>query len=809
MWNRHCKRVIKERGKLCVKCKKTVCGQPGNERKIVKISTMVAVGLVMVASTKMGYIVCNGQNISGQQNEQIKDSKTGLKKVTGGHTGNKLGYVNKQGEEIIPPIYDKLSEPGDNGIIRAEYVATVEVFDNESYNATINTITRFFNENGEQIYDYVRPFRGEKNSEITVVREKKEYFLVDSQGNRISEKSYDYIEDADDYGNFIVRQGTKQGLLNSEGKEILEPSEAIVVELYDEQDKTCGAYSVIGNEGSQIITNQGENPVTWQKGQIESVSLSKERYQINLSGGMTEIRDFSGNVVVSGEYGTVCLYSNGCISVEKDGEISTVLDANGKEILSGENEDGNLKYIDCFEQENIGDGIQYTREDGAEIEKQGFFTLDGKISLPCIYDKIFYMPDKQVIVYAKDEQIGVMNLKNEILWEIDASSFYTSPSTEVLFVYKNGKYGLAETDNGTMILDCEYDYIINDRREPKCWILEKNNKYGVWNEEDKKYKEIPYDEEYEVLNGLGEFLEISVDGIGIIDRNGNCILEPIYDWVYYDEKNEVFLIHQYIETDDENIEMFGLTDKNGQFLVPLGEYEEISWDTNIIFVAEKNSATGDYYCMDYDGNEKFVTDGGLDSFLQDGYIGISQEGGDVIATTDEQSITELTFQEIGEKGYYFGDAVIAVYDGENSQGYGYIGTDGEEIIPCKYDSVDADHGFVIVSNESENGEKFSLVNMQGEILIDSQYDYMAFLDGDPNVLCVRKDGSDFYGLIDLNNEIIADLSEREENNEYIQINSMFISDGTISVSWSNGTEELFDYSGNKLAEYSSYVRYGE
>lgn len=59
MWNRHCKRIIKERGKFCVKCKKKVCGQSGNEKKIVKISTMVAVGLVMVASTKMGY--CCGQ----------------------------------------------------------------------------------------------------------------------------------------------------------------------------------------------------------------------------------------------------------------------------------------------------------------------------------------------------------------------------------------------------------------------------------------------------------------------------------------------------------------------------------------------------------------------------------------------------------------------------------------------------------------------------------------------------------------------------------------------------------------------------
>ena len=260
----------------------------------------------------------------------------------------------------------------------------------------------------------------------------------------------------------------------------------------------------------------------------------------------------------------------------------------------------------------------------------------------------------------------------------------------------------------------------------------------------------------------------------------------------------------------KDIEMLGLTDKNGQFLVPIGEYEEISWDTNIIFVAEKNSATSDYYCIDYNGNEKFVTDGGLDSFLQDGYIGISQEGGDVIATTDEQSITELTFQEIGEPWLYFGDGVIAVYDGENSQGYGYVGADGEEIIPCKYDSVEVgNHGFAIVSDESENGKKISLINIQGEILLDSQYDYMGFLDDDPNVLCVRKDSSDFYGLIDLNNKIIADLSDREENNKYIQISSRFISDGTISVEWSNGTEELFDYSGNKLAEYSSYVRYGE
>ena len=146
--------------------------------------------------------------------------------------------------------------------------------------------------------------------------------------------------------------------------------------------------------------------------------------------------------------------SNGCIRVYEDG-TSVFLDCNGNEIISGEDENGRLESAHSFWDEEIGVGIKYTRENSEEQEKIGFFTLDGKISLPCVYEKIEYVPDKQIVIYAKDNRIGIMNLKNEILWEEAYGSYFyvtekeNSKETEdLLIVYKNGQYGLVDMLEG-------------------------------------------------------------------------------------------------------------------------------------------------------------------------------------------------------------------------------------------------------------------------------------------------------------------------------------------------------------------------
>jgi len=150
------------------------------------------------------------------------DPETGLTRIRGGHTNKKYGYVNEEGEEIIPPFYDRVSEPGENGLILAEQLVPSAFAEN------LTIPTYFYTEKGEKVYDYVRGF-GEHQS--AAAREGTEYFIVNRQGSRISENSYTYIGEADIYGNFIVTQGASLGLVNAEGKEIIKPQDIRIIPI--------------------------------------------------------------------------------------------------------------------------------------------------------------------------------------------------------------------------------------------------------------------------------------------------------------------------------------------------------------------------------------------------------------------------------------------------------------------------------------------------------------------------------------------------------------------------------------------------
>ena len=102
---------------------------------------------------------------------------------------------------------------------------------------------------------------------------------------------------------------------------------------------------------------------------------------------------------------------------------------------------------------------------------------------------------------------------------------------------------------------------------------------------------------------------------------------------------------------------------------------------NIILTKE---FVGNPICVDYEGNSVFTIDGMLHNYLEEGYIGLSQNSGDAIATTDGQVITELDSKNLNSDD--ISDGLLEVYDSENFMN-GYINSDGEEIIPCMYSST--------------------------------------------------------------------------------------------------------------------------
>lgn len=711
------------------------------------------------------------------------DPETGLTKIKGGHTGKKVGYVNENGEEVIPPIYDMVSEPGDNGLIRAEQLVPT------AFSENITVPTFFYNEKGEKVYDYVRKF-GEHQS--TAVREGMEYFIVDSQGNRISENSYTYIGDADIYGNFIVTQGGDLGLVNEEGKEIIEPQDVRIIpidRLYTDKD---GVYLVMGDGSSLIITEQGEIPVSWQKGQIENVSIGQQRYQINLENGMTEIRDFSGNVIISQEYGSVILYPNGCM---QKSDSSAVYDPNGQEILPRENEKGYLQTVNCFSSDGIGAGIVYTRGADEYRSKQGMTTLDGKIDLPCVYDQIFYVPDKQIIVYSKEKMVGAMNLECEILWEQAYDYAYVfnakdKKNTEDLLLVKRGEnYGLVDMITGKVMLECQYSMISKDSQIQESWFCSRDGKYGFWNQKDGKYTEIPNNDNY-TIDGfhmgsggeaidvygyeLGDFLRVG-DGMttGVIDRQGNRIIDPIYTEIYYDEYEEIF----YVRTENES----GIYDKSGEIIVPLDVYEDLEWYSEAIFVRTEGENAR---ILDYEGNTVISQEACPENFLDLGYITTYEDGECRLYTMADGEFQKLDYAWIAPDER---DGIICVQN-EDAE-YGYINADGEEIIPCSFTSAYCFwNGLAVVMDEE--GE-WGAMNLQGDMLIDCDYENIDTSYA-PNVLKVEEYG--YLGVLDLGGERIID-SDYED----ISIGSM----GTITATGGyEGEQDIYDYNGTLLGKYS-------
>lgn len=655
----------------------------------------------------------------------------------------------------------------------------------------------FLDENGKRVYDYVEPF---KKGKATVARSGREYMIVDKRANRICEKSYDYIEGPDRNGNFVVRQGTDFGLVSAEGKEIIEPSYTLIKAMDGNHTDKKGVYLFWDGGKSGVITDSKDCLIEEQDGQIEVVSTKEKCYQINLEGGETEIRDFEGNVIVSGDYGEMSLYTNGCIW---DAVNRNVLDWKGNVLIPREDEKGALQQVECFSSEKLGDGIAYTRGEDEILAKKGLFTFDGKIALPCVYNQLHCIPDKNVIFYSGDQKAGVIDKNGKTLWEDNYDFGYVfltkdkMRTADEMLVKKGENYGLVDIKSGKTLLECQYSYISKDSRRENSWFWQKEGKSGFWNREEEKKIEIPYRGSgiiegfhagsdsvsiYVYDYSMGDFLRIHEEkGIGVIDREGNYVITPGYSSISYDEYNELFLA----ETESQSC----VLNLQGQIIVPWGSYDEILWDNNLI-CAETEDVT---YCFDHAGNYVATSEDGVKNLLEEGFIAVPENGKYLLKSSDGSIVRELDYEWISAA---MEDGLILVKDHDGK--HGYINTDGEEMIPCVYeDGARFEYGLAPVANLSEEDKKWGLINIKGERIVDFRYDDIEFCSSH-EVIKVRI--YDWWGAINIKDETIV-----EPYNDDVFVEGT----GEIHTVWrydETSWEEIYDFGGRWLdaKEVSDY-----
>lgn len=411
--------------------------------------------------------------------------------------------------------------------------------------------------------------------------ENNKYGVIDSNGKSVIEPSYgEYIvvpnEKKDvflctydvDYQNNTY----KTKALNSKNEEIFKGYEQILpLDNLDEQNNVYyedqvlkvvknGKYGLINLDGKEILSCEYDN-ISALRETKNSILVEKD--------GKVGIVDHKGTQVIPAQYS----------AIKPLGEDSKL----GYIVMNAENKYGVVDVTNKTVLENKYEQVKQTTAEGMYIVKEAgswkVIKKDGTIVVDEKYDDIISI-SKDYIVVKKDNKQGVVNVAAEEVLPISYEQVEEA-FTDSFIVKKGEKYGVVKKDQETAV-EIAYEYmnylaegnlVIATKQDATSDII--GNDYtvkltGIISElnVEKGYFKIRIGEEYkyynfkleekkstEVLTASTLFL-IKQDGkYGYTDKNGEVVVEPIYD----DAKEQNIYGYAAVKKDGK----WGSLDKNG------------------------------------------------------------------------------------------------------------------------------------------------------------------------------------------------------------------------------------------------------
>jgi len=246
--------------------------------------------------------------------------------------------------------------------------------------------------------------------------------------------------------------------------------------------------------------------------------------------------DITGKIIIDFRFDDAYEFSDDLARVVI-GQKSGYINKNGELVIKPQ-------YDDCSE---FHEGVAVAMLDN----KYGFISKSGEWIIKPIYDAIDfgrydgYWTKTNILQIIKDDLIGLVRVENgtvKILVQPKYSNLYPFYNDEAKFLIlhkdKDGQYGLDMTEG----------YINNEGHEIFSWksndedgemyeylsegMRPYRNPDKLWGVADKDFKVVipcKYDRVQEFHNGLAVFYKD--DKAGIIDRQGNVMLEPVYETI--------------------------------------------------------------------------------------------------------------------------------------------------------------------------------------------------------------------------------------------------------------------------------------
>jgi len=477
-----------------------------------------------------------------------------------------IGYVDAQGNEVIPFIYLSGSD------FQYNYAFVERAGENEKLiDLEGKTIITF------ETDDIVFGIHKEGEKVFLNIFRDGIYGVIDLEENILLPFEYDDIDCYTEKGKafFVVEKCGKFGVVNLK-EEVILPFEYRELTVCGEEKKWLiadkdGVNVVIDIKGNIILPFEYEN--------LNVFSEEKEELLIAKKDGISGVIDLEGNIIIPFEYDKLDSYDakdKMFLIAEKKGRYGAI-NLNREVILPFEY--GYLDFLDD-EEEAV---LMIAEKD----KKMGIIDLDGSIILPFEYDDIglspyfnyddgdFWNIQKKESEYRTNH--GVINKYGKVVVPCKYDQVIVSElpkGKKILFTASDITDWEMYYSNGKTVFSCSYNFLHPYEDGEKILVIfEKDKKIGIMDLDGNvllAYKhELSIFDIHEIDGKI--FLELHKDWKrGIMDIDGNIIIPCKYDVISYEYKDKKWRV--------EKGEEWGMIDMNGclQF-GSLNKPDHIAW----------------------------------------------------------------------------------------------------------------------------------------------------------------------------------------------------------------------------------------
>ena len=330
---------------------------------------------------KFGYINKQGESVIPARYDYARSFSEGLARV---EINGKYGFINKKGESVIPARYD-------NAWSFYEGLAGVEI--NGKYG--------FINKQGELViparYDYAWPF----SEGLAQVKINGKWGYINKQGESVIPARYDDTERFSE-GLAEVEINGKYGFINKQGESVIPPAQYGNTEPFSE-----GLARLVINDKWVFINKQGESVIpAWYD---YALPFSEGLAGVVINGKWGYINKQGEPVIPARyDYDNAWPFSEGLAEVEINGKYGFI-NKQGESVIPA-------RYLSA---EQFSEGLasvgvlKVSMLRGIE-RKVGFINKKGEMVIPARFDDVGEFSEGLTIVVINDKW-GFINKKGEMV----------------------------------------------------------------------------------------------------------------------------------------------------------------------------------------------------------------------------------------------------------------------------------------------------------------------------------------------------------------------------------------------------------